>query len=216
MSQTKETQISRKGIILALGIICIILIAGLVGTIAAYISMIDDKNNTISSLNTQISKLDSSVTRLKQQITSDNATINSLTSNVTSLQKQPNSILNGSTSPLGIIMSDPSAWVNKTVMVEGTIRFLLPPSSYGPFLNLGKPVFPPVVGLSSLGTTIGIYFAASYNGSSYVYSGSGENVTVQGVVTELWTGETGSYANGTSSWLPSFAYFIEVESIWLL
>jgi hypothetical protein len=123
MSETEETKVSRKGIVIALGIICIILVACLGGVITAYTFVINDKDNTISSLDSQISELNSNVTNLQRQITSDETMIDSLTSNVTNLQEQLNSILNGSTSLLGIIASDPSVWVNRTVTVEGNLGF---------------------------------------------------------------------------------------------
>jgi cell division protein FtsL len=123
MSETKETKTARKGIVITLGIICVILVACLGGVIAAYTYAISDKSNTISSLDTQISRLNSNVTNLQNQIASNNSTINSLTSNLTDLQEQLNSILNGSTSLLGIIANDPPAWVNKTVTVEGNLGF---------------------------------------------------------------------------------------------
>lgn len=219
-TSTKPRRMVGKTVAIALGLVCIILVVGLIGTFAYYAPMISDKNNMISSLDAQISKLNSNVTNLQKQITSDNATINSLISNATMLQGELNSILNGSKSLLDIITSDPSAWVNKTVEVEGTLGFPFPPSLNSPvpdvvlepWLNLSKPTFPPEIELSSLGAAIGVYFAASYNNSSYVYSG--ENVTVRGVVTRIWTGETGrGYANGTLSWQPVFFYFIGAESI---
>ena len=123
MSETKETKTARKGIVIALGIICVILVACLGGVITAYTFVINDKNSTISSLNSQISQLESNVTNLQNQIASANFTIKSLTSNVTTLQEQLNSILNGSTSLLNIIANDPSVWVNRTVTVEGNLGF---------------------------------------------------------------------------------------------
>ena len=62
MSETKPSQTITKKMVsrnvaIALGIICIILVVGLVGAFAYYILTMNDKNNTISSLNTQISQL---------------------------------------------------------------------------------------------------------------------------------------------------------------
>jgi hypothetical protein len=218
-TSAKPRRMVGKNVAIALGLVCIILAVDLIGVFAYYAPMLSDKNNMISSLDALISKLNSNVTNLQKQIISDNATINSSTSNATMLQGELNSILNGSKSLLDIITSDPSAWVNKTVEVEGTLRSTFPPDLNSsvpdyvlvPWLNLSNPIFPPEIELSSLGATIGVYFAASYNSSSYVYSG--ENVTVRGVVTKIWTGETGSYSNGTLSWQPVFVYFIGAESI---
>jgi hypothetical protein len=88
VSETKEPKIARKGVLIALGIICIILVACLGGVVAAYTLMINDKSNTISSLNYQISQLNSSVANLQKQVASDNSTIDSLTSQVRNLQDQ--------------------------------------------------------------------------------------------------------------------------------
>jgi hypothetical protein len=88
MSETKETKTSRKSVLIALGIICIILVACLVGVVATYTLMINDKNNTISSLNYQISQLNSTVTNLQKQVASDNSTISFLTSQVENLQSR--------------------------------------------------------------------------------------------------------------------------------
>ncbi|MGD0158934.1 MAG: BsuPI-related putative proteinase inhibitor [Candidatus Bathyarchaeia archaeon] len=90
MSGTKERKITRKGVLVTLGIICIILVASLGGVVAAYTLMINDKNNTISSLTNQISQLNSSIANLQSQVASENSTINSLTSQVANLQKELN------------------------------------------------------------------------------------------------------------------------------
>jgi len=123
MSETKETKIAGKGVVVALGIVCILLVTCLGVVIAAYAFLISDKDNAISSLYAQISELNSNLANLQLQITSDNTTINSLTSDLTSLQGQLNSILNGSTSLLGVIANDPSSWVNRTVTVEGNLDY---------------------------------------------------------------------------------------------
>jgi hypothetical protein len=69
VNETKEPKIARKGVPIALGLICIILVACLGGLAAAYTLMISDKNSTISSLNHQISQLNSSVSNLTSQVT---------------------------------------------------------------------------------------------------------------------------------------------------
>jgi len=70
MSETKETKITRKSVLITLGIICIILVACLGGVVAAYIL------------------LNSSVANLRNQVASDNSKIDSLTSQVKNLQNQ--------------------------------------------------------------------------------------------------------------------------------
>ena len=187
-------KIFRKGIVIGLGIICVILVACLAGVMVAYTFVINDKNKTISSMGTQISELNSDVTSLRKQIASDNSTINSLTSDVADLQGQLNGILGESTSVLNIIVSDPSAWVNRTVVVEGTIGSFLTPGFWWPPWNYE---------LSSNGTTIGV----SWQGTSY----NGENVTVLGVVTGGQWSE--ALANGTVALYGPVVYFIKAERI---
>lgn len=164
---------TRKGIVVLLGIVCLLLVVCLAGVIANYTLIINDKNNTISSLDTKIS---------------------SLTSSVTNLRRELNGILNRSISPLDIVTSDPSTWVNRTVVVEGIISPFLPPGWWWPPWNYE---------LNSSGTTIGV----SWQGSFY----NGENVTVRGVVTEgRWNV---LFANGTVTLYGPVVYFIEAESI---
>ena len=92
-----------------------------------------------------------------------------------------------------IIVSNLSAWVNGTVLVEGIIEPTVSfPATHPPSFG-GCPLwnYP----LSSNGTAIGL----SWQGSSY----NGTNVTVVGVATNgLWRGST--------------VYFIETKNIQLL
>jgi hypothetical protein len=150
MTETKERKVARKGFIIALGIICVILVACLGGVIAAYTFVLSDKDKTISSLTSQISELSSNVSN---------------------------------------IMSDPSAWVNKTVVVEGNISF---------FMNWLYSV-PWNYQLSSNGATIGVSWQGNIE--------EGVNVLVLGVVTE---GEVTIPINGTPT---HNVYFIEAERI---
>jgi len=64
VSETKEKKTARKNIVVALGIVCILLVACLGGSIATYTLTINDKNNTISLLNSKISQLNSTVANL--------------------------------------------------------------------------------------------------------------------------------------------------------
>jgi hypothetical protein len=69
-----------RSVAIALGIICIVLVASLAGAFAYYVN---DKNNTISSLNSQLSQLNSNVTNLQNQVASLNSTINELLNEAT-------------------------------------------------------------------------------------------------------------------------------------
>jgi DNA-binding transcriptional ArsR family regulator/outer membrane murein-binding lipoprotein Lpp len=180
-SNPAATKIVRRTTAIALGIICIVLVAGLLGTVA----VLNGANSKIASL--------------QSQITSDNATINSLASNVTDLQEKLDSFKNATSSVGDDFISDPSAWVNKTVVVEGSIE---PAYSY-------FAAWPWNYELSSSGTFIGISWQGNndflFNGTNWV--NTGVNVLVAGVVTE---GQVTYLMNGNHTYN---AYFIEAESI---
>jgi len=57
-----------RSITVVLGIICMVLAASLVGAIANYTVVIDEKDNTIASLNSQITEKDSTISSLNSQI----------------------------------------------------------------------------------------------------------------------------------------------------
>jgi len=196
---TKPKRMIGRNVAIALGLVCIILAVGLIGVFAYYAPTINDKNNMISSLDAQISKLNSNVTDLQKQITSDNTAINSLTSDLTYLQDELKTVLDNSSSLEDMIMSDPSAWANSTVLVKGVIHAI--PYPIAPY-----DIPPYDYELSLNGYNIGVSWQSS------VYSE--ENVTVLGVVT-----------GGHSKWFFPFndtslsgplVYFIKAESIELL
>ena len=60
-----EKKMVNRSAAIALGVICIVVVAGLIGAFAYFVS---DKNSTISSLNTQINQLNSNVTSLQDQV----------------------------------------------------------------------------------------------------------------------------------------------------
>jgi outer membrane murein-binding lipoprotein Lpp len=195
MSETIKIKTSRKDVVTALGLICAILVACLGGAIATYTLIINDKNNTISLLKSQISELNSKVTDLQNQIASNNSTINSLSSNITKLLEELDSILNGSSSVEYIVMSDPSAWVNRSVMVEGVLSGLIvfPTFEHSPWDHE----------LSSGNQTIGVSLSANVNESTF-WNGS-EPVRIYGVVEK----DEISFTFGPSE----VTYYIEAETV---
>jgi uncharacterized coiled-coil protein SlyX len=77
-----QRKIVSRTMVIALGLICIILAAGLVGAIAVYMPMVSnlesqiaEKNSTISSLNSQVASLNSQVASLQADIEQINSTI---------------------------------------------------------------------------------------------------------------------------------------------
>lgn len=93
-----ERKIVRRSVAIALGIICIVLIAGIVELWFAYLvekdyrndddNKIAGLNDLLSNANNQISQLYSNITNLQNQVASQTSTINLLTSNLTNLQNQ--------------------------------------------------------------------------------------------------------------------------------
>ncbi len=81
----------------ALGIICIVLAASLIGTLAYYVPQINSKNNAIDFLNARISQLEANTT---DSFLAPTTTIENIT-------------------------SDPGNWENQTVVVEGELSGLL-------------------------------------------------------------------------------------------
>jgi predicted PurR-regulated permease PerM len=82
--KVSEKKVIGRNVAIALGIICIILAVGLVGAIAVYTPMINDKNNTIDSLNSEVTSRDNTIASLNSQIITKNNTISSLNSQIAS------------------------------------------------------------------------------------------------------------------------------------
>jgi outer membrane murein-binding lipoprotein Lpp len=185
-----ETKIPRKRIVIALGVICVIMVACLSGVIAFYTFVLNDKNNTIASLRSQVSELNS---------------------NVTNLQNQLNTILNRSSYIEDMVMSDPSAWFNKTVIVEGNLSASYEIATYPPGL-LSTPFF---AQLSSDGHSISVWnlgivnqmfnVPKQVNSSSQTYTVS-RYVRIYGVV-ESWEGAI------VVSGPPAYMYYINPETV---
>lgn len=74
----KPKKFLRGSVGLALGIICILLVASLVGVIAYYTMAINSKDNELSTLDLEISELNATVEHLNATIIAQNNTINSL------------------------------------------------------------------------------------------------------------------------------------------
>jgi hypothetical protein len=85
MSDTKEPKIARKGVLIALGITCIILVACLLGVVTAYTVM---TNSTVANL--------------QKQVASDNSTIDFLRSLVANLQSRLINTVEGVNESLGL------------------------------------------------------------------------------------------------------------------
>jgi cell division protein FtsL len=95
-SETKSKKMVRGSVAVALGIICIVLIAGFGGAMLYTVTLLNDKNNQIDLLNTQISSKDSQISQLNTQISDQNSTISSLNSQISQLNATVLSLLNQS------------------------------------------------------------------------------------------------------------------------
>jgi len=80
-----EKKVVSRSVAIALGIICIVLIAGFGGAMLYTVTLLNDKNNQIDSLKTQISGKDSQISQLNTQISALNSTISSLNSQISQL-----------------------------------------------------------------------------------------------------------------------------------
>jgi hypothetical protein len=205
---TRLTRFFGRTTVIALGIICIALAATVVGAFVYYVPLENKRNNTISFLNNQVAQLQ------------DN--ISSYIATTADFQNQLNVLVNWSSSVENTILSNASAWVNKTVVLVGSMR--------GPLGMMADAVYADAYELNSSGQTIGLSFSASVNLSKSFYSdqyidaapsngtirvyslNSSITVGIYGVIKE---GEIVGYLNGIE--MSSFQYYyLEAEEVEML
>jgi predicted PurR-regulated permease PerM len=109
--KTNEKKVVNRTVAIALGVICIVLVAGLVSAIAIYTPQITDlqsqitqKDSTISSLNSQISVLNNSLNQTKTSSDAKDSQIAALTQQLQSNEQYYYNIINLNAS--GILFSD--------------------------------------------------------------------------------------------------------------
>jgi hypothetical protein len=115
-----ERKVFGRTVVITLGLVCIILAAGMVAAIVVIVNT----DNTVSSLNSQISSVNSQVGNLQSQITS--------------LQNEIDTLLgaNITFASADEITRNPSAYENRIVMVEGglvsypALNWSYPPWNY--------------------------------------------------------------------------------------
>jgi hypothetical protein len=164
-----EKEVASRRVAIAAGIICIVLVSGLVGVVVYSMSILSDKNRIINSLNSEISQLNAN--------------------NVTTLAS------------INEITLDPSAWVNRTVVVEGKLNgpfayFTSIPWYYELSVN-GTIMSQDALGPNCIGVDLG------NKGSVY----ESANAVVIGVVRK---GEIGTIVAGAQ---PTITYYIEAENV---
>jgi uncharacterized coiled-coil protein SlyX len=136
-----EKKMVRRSVAIALGIICIALVAGLAGAFAYYVNR---ENNTISSLNTQISGKDTQISQLNTQISDQNNTISSLNSQLAILQNQTKNIhiLGKENSTVWIdnettnVQNDTHSWEFDNVSSAGYVLVLVSSNNNSTFVNV--------------------------------------------------------------------------------
>jgi len=106
VGEKKERRTLRKSVLVAFGIVCVVLAFGLIGALAHYAPVVNDKDEAISMLDSHVSN--------------SPTTVASLPSNVTNSQDQVKLVWNGSV-PEIITTVDLSMWLNNTVVVEGNL-----------------------------------------------------------------------------------------------
>lgn len=88
-NETKPKRMVNRSVAITLGIVCIVLvIVSLVGAFAYYTPIINEKDNTISSLNSQVASLNTRISDQSNTISSLNSQISSLNSQISSLNTQ--------------------------------------------------------------------------------------------------------------------------------
>jgi uncharacterized coiled-coil protein SlyX len=90
MNETKETKPARKGIVITLGIICVILVASLFGAIAYYTMTVRNKENELNSAHNTINQLNATIARQNDAISQLNWTITNLQNQLNNLTQKLN------------------------------------------------------------------------------------------------------------------------------
>jgi hypothetical protein len=157
-----EKKTVRRSVAIALGIICVVVVAGLVGAFAYYVN---EKNSTISSLNAQISSKDSQISQLNSQISDQNSTISSLNSQVINLQNQVNNL--NTLYVLNKSNLQSTVWASYQTVSQPTnssTKWVFP-VNYRGFLEISVSV-PPIIAngiiVYNTGEVEGIYIRVTY------------------------------------------------------
>jgi uncharacterized coiled-coil protein SlyX len=88
--ERKKSSFNRN-IVIAVAVLCVVLALSLVGAVANYSSILNEKDSQINDLISAINSKDSQISDLQNQIASDNSTINSLSAQIANLQSQVSS-----------------------------------------------------------------------------------------------------------------------------
>jgi hypothetical protein len=120
MSETRETKVVKRSVALALGIVCILLIAVLGGAMAYYTASINDKDNEVNSQKATIDDRNNMINQL-------NTIVTNLQNQTTSLQKQLFDLLH---------TTDAGAYYNLYSDEFGNVSFLNPNYNFSPPVSM--------------------------------------------------------------------------------
>jgi DNA-binding transcriptional ArsR family regulator len=213
--QTKPKRVVTRNVAMALGIMCIVLVAGIGGAIIQYTLLVNDKDKTISSQNSQLSILRNQNTQLEtwldgnetllNQTQADNINlqkqIDSLNSNVTSLQNQVNNFHIGSTT-------------NSTILFDSEIVTTIKNGSISPdenvslgIENVGMAVMTPTAGYLSIRVSSNNNSTYVVFGNIYISNSTSFNVTVFGPINQYLVGLGGTIVFPVSAASTTEIYF---------
>jgi hypothetical protein len=108
---TSQKKVAGRTLAIALGLACIVLAAGLVGSIAVFMPQIADRDSTISSMNSTISSMNSTISSMNREIQAFQTTITQI-------------MLNQSGSGTSGNATDEIAYLNSTISALTSIIYL--------------------------------------------------------------------------------------------
>jgi len=187
MNETEKKRVPRKGIVAALGISCIILVACLGAAIETYTLTINDKNDQISQLNSGV-----------------NSTFGLLFSYFSNLQNQSTSALNTTGATFAVINQinlDPAKWENRTVIVIGKLSG---PFAYYTAISYSFVLSPNETVTSQTNLDVNSIGVDFRNGGAQL---SGSTVLIVGVV------EKGIIGTNVAGAKPTTIYYIEEQAV---
>ena len=127
MGETKERKVVGRSVALALGIVCILLVAGLGGAMAYYTVAIINKDDEVNSQKATISQLNATIEDQNTTINQLNINVTNLQNQTTTLQKQLNDLLNA---------TDANAYYNLYFDEFGNVSFRNPNYNFSPPVSM--------------------------------------------------------------------------------
>jgi DNA-binding transcriptional ArsR family regulator/flagellar basal body-associated protein FliL len=173
-AETKPKKVVGRSVAIALGIICILLIASLGGIMAYYTMTIRNKENELGSANNTVSQLNTNITNLQNQNTNLQNQIDSLNSVFTNLQNQVNNFHIGNTENSTIWVNNKIVQTNENVSIQTSENI-----SVVGIENVGWGTYVPSGGYVSIRVS-------SNNNSTYVGLGTSYILNGTNSVVQTW------------------------------